>query len=215
MHSKEPYATSFCCYTTLARLLYLAPAGSVSAEGTSVAIGAGVAGSIVVSGRGSVAAGLALAARGLLAGLTGLLNLSGVDALAVHGLQVLVNDRLDDVLVRLDDVDGLHVGGRVDDRLVDRRDPGADHVASLGALTSRGLESTGVASVRAGIAGAGIVRTDIAATGVACSGAVSSSTVSSRIVGALAAGGVAAVGVVGTGGLDGLGCRCGDRKSVV
>ena len=51
--------------------------------------------------------------------IDGCLDLGGVDGLAVNGLQMLVDDRLNDILDRLDDVDGLRVGASVDDRWVD------------------------------------------------------------------------------------------------
>ena len=189
-----------------------------SVVSTRVAVGASVVGTCIavvggakgLSAKGSVVVASvrrAIAAGGsLLAGLASLLNLGGLDALAVHGLQMLVNDGLDDILVWLDDVDGLHIGSRVDDRLVDRRDLGLDHVASLGARTSGSTGSTvrsgvlSVGTVRSDVLGAGIVRSNVLGAGIVGTDIVSSGAVGTGTVGTGSVG-TSAVGTsaVGTG----------------
>jgi hypothetical protein len=60
-------------------------------------------------------------------------DLSRVDGLAIDRLDMLVDDGLDNILDRLDDIDGLDVSAGVDNSRVDLRYGGLDDIALAGA----------------------------------------------------------------------------------
>lgn len=62
-----------------------------------------------------------------------MVDLSRVDGLAIDRLDMLVDDGLDNILDRLDDIDGLDVSAGVDNSRVDLRYGGLDDIALAGA----------------------------------------------------------------------------------